>query len=103
MAQTSKMKLYLLAVFLVLVNASFVDFLESLQHHSSFQRLPEEEKLLFGELVLAAESNGLTVFIDDVGLMKVLKLMDRELRSLSFLVTWVRVARFDVSHAMGQS
>jgi len=70
------MKLYLLALFVALVGGTFVDFLESLKNHSSFQRLPPSDKLLFGELVVAAENNELTELIDRVGLVPVLKLMD---------------------------
>ena len=80
------MKLLLLASLLVLVNASFVEFLQGLQHHSSFQRLPEEEKLLFGQLVVAAEDDELTEFIDRTGLIHVLKLMDRESLALSLWI-----------------
>jgi len=70
------MKLYLLAFLAVVTSATFLDFLRELQSHSSFQRLPEEEKLLFGQLVLAAEYDELAEFIDRTGLIPVLKLMD---------------------------
>ncbi|XP_076469654.1 uncharacterized protein LOC143299981 [Babylonia areolata] len=66
-----------LTLFLVtLAGATFLDFLTELQQHHSFQRLPNEEKLLFGELVVAAENDELKDFIDRVGLVRVLKLMD---------------------------
>jgi len=70
------MKLCLLALTLALTGATFVDFLTSLQGHHSFQRLPAEEKLLFGELVVAAENDELKDFIDRAGFTSVLKLMD---------------------------
>ncbi|KAL8611832.1 hypothetical protein ACOMHN_041294 [Nucella lapillus] len=46
----------------------FVDFLNGIQSHHSFQRLPSEEKLLFGELVVAAENNELYEFVNKLGL-----------------------------------
>ncbi|KAK7499578.1 hypothetical protein BaRGS_00009230, partial [Batillaria attramentaria] len=71
------MKLQLLTCALLAVaSCSFVEFLESLQHHHSFQRLSVEEKLLFSELVLAAEEGALEAFIDKKGLVNVISLMD---------------------------
>jgi len=70
------MKLFLVAAILALASATFVDFLTQLQGHHSFQRLSAEEKLLFGELVVAAENDELTQFIDRAGFTDVLKLMD---------------------------
>jgi len=70
------LKICALALLVAVAAGSFVDFLESIKGHSSFQRLPDEDKLLFGQLVTAAENNELTEFIDRVGLSSVLKLMD---------------------------
>merc|ERR1712121_313984 len=70
------MKWVLLSLCIALSGATFLDFLATLQTHSSFQHLSAEEKLLFGELVVAAENNELSELIDRVGLGKVLKLMD---------------------------
>jgi len=69
-------KLCISALLLAIAAGSFVDFLDSIQKHSSFQRLPADDKLLFGQLVVAAENNELKEFIDGVGLSDVLKLMD---------------------------
>lgn len=70
------MKLVLAALLVAAVGATFLDFLAELQQHHSFQRLSEEEKLLFGGLVVAAENNELSVFIHRMGLPSVLELMD---------------------------
>jgi len=70
------MKLCVSALLLAVAAGSLVDFLESIQKHSSFQHLSSDDKLLFGQLVVAAENNELTEFIDRVGLSDVLKLMD---------------------------
>lgn len=70
------MKFFVLGLLLAVASGTFVDFLVSIQSHHSFQRLPEGDKLLFGQLVVAAENNELTEFIDRVGLVPVLKMMD---------------------------
>nr|KAG5708516.1 hypothetical protein BaRGS_026243 [Batillaria attramentaria] len=71
------MKLQLLfCALLAVATCSFVEFLDSLQNHHSFQRLSQEEKLLFSELVLSAEEGTVSDFIDRVGLGSVIKLMD---------------------------
>ena len=78
-------KLMITAILVAMAGAAFVDFLDDLQGHHSFERLSEEEKLLFGGLVVAAENDELQQFIDRMGLIPVLKLMDREL-TLSLLL-----------------
>jgi len=70
------MRVLVVLVLVVAVSGTFQEFLASLQTHSSFTQLPDGDKLLFGELVVAAEDNELKEFIDRVGLTSVLRLMD---------------------------
>jgi len=70
------MRVLVLLVLVVAVSGTFQEFLASLQTHNSFQQLSDGDKLLFGELVVAAEDNELKDFIDRVGLTSVLRLMD---------------------------
>jgi len=70
------LKVLMLGALAAVAAGSFLDFLNDIRGHSSFQRLPSEDKLLFGQLVVAAENDELREFIDRVGLTSVLKLMD---------------------------
>jgi len=70
------LRVLLLAVLAAVAAGSFMDFLNDIKNHSSFKRLPEDDKLLFGQLVVAAENDELRDFIDRTGLTDVLKLMD---------------------------
>ncbi|RUS83490.1 hypothetical protein EGW08_008740, partial [Elysia chlorotica] len=60
----------------VLVRADFVTFLKEIQSHQDFQTLSTDDKTLFFELVMAAETDTLTELIDRVGLLSVLELVD---------------------------
>ncbi|XP_012942345.1 uncharacterized protein LOC106012815 [Aplysia californica] len=67
----------LAVVAFVTVQADFVAYLKEIQTHRSFQSLSIEDKVLFAELVQAAETDTLQAFIDRVTLLKVVELMDR--------------------------
>ncbi|GFO29171.1 hypothetical protein PoB_005567600 [Plakobranchus ocellatus] len=60
----------------VLVNADFLTYLKEIQSHDYFQRLSTDDKVLFSELVMAAETNTTKELIDRVGLLPVLELID---------------------------
>lgn len=55
----------------------FNSFLTQVQQKYTFTHLAETEKLLFSELVFAAEENTVTSFIDRAGFSNVLKLFTR--------------------------
>ena len=85
------MKLLLLSIVVAVAAGAHTDpdftaFLNQIFGHASFQRLPDEDRLLFSELVMAAEQHELETFIDRIGLLKVIELVDREYRLL-FVVT----------------
>eukprot|EP00916_Digyalum_oweni_P019423 GHVL01032312.1.p1 GENE.GHVL01032312.1~~GHVL01032312.1.p1 ORF type:complete len:214 (+),score=9.06 GHVL01032312.1:53-694(+) len=58
--------------------SDFTAFLNEIPQHASFQRLAEPERLLFAELIMAAEisKDELKVFIDREGILKVIQLVD---------------------------
>ena len=77
------MKLLLLSMVVAVVagaqtHPDFTAFLNQIFGHASFQRLPDEDRLLFSELVMGAEADELQAFIDRIGLLKVIELVDRE-------------------------
>nr|KAG5710289.1 hypothetical protein BaRGS_009005 [Batillaria attramentaria] len=60
---------------LVLSQDDFATWLRRYQSHRDYMHLSSEEKLLFAELVLAADNDELDEFIDRAGFLNVLKLM----------------------------
>jgi len=59
------------------VQADLVAYLKELQTHRSFQSLSVEDKVMFAELVQAAETDTLKAFIDRVTFLEIIHLLDR--------------------------